>query len=315
MAKMATFPRTNPTTAINLRPSAKGFAVTQIHPSAFVHPTAEIGQNVTIGPFCVVEENTKIGDGCQLNSFVSIKEGTTLGPSNKIHEHAVIGGPPQHLRAGHDLGEVILGTGNVIREFVTIHRGLAPGKNTVIGDNNLLMVQAHVGHDTIIGNNTIITNNVMLGGHVVIEDRAYVSGAVAVHQFCRVGRNAMVGGQAHVVQDVAPYVTVDGCSSLVVGLNIIGLKRCGFTAEQLSELKRAYRIIFRSNLTNRESLEQVRREFPSSPALHFADFLAESQRGFIQARSRGRGVDVSRPQLRVLSSEKDAARDASRRAG
>ncbi|WP_158261012.1 MULTISPECIES: acyl-ACP--UDP-N-acetylglucosamine O-acyltransferase [Pirellulaceae] len=289
--------------------------MTQIHPSAIVHPSAEIGENVTIGPFCVVEENTKVGDGCQLNSFVSIKQGTRLGANNKVHEHAVIGGPPQHLRAGSDLGDVIIGTGNVIREFTTIHRGLAPGKDTVIGDNNLLMVQAHVGHDTIIGNNTIITNNVMLGGHVVIEDRAYVSGAVAVHQFCRIGRNAMVGGQAHVVQDVAPYVTVDGCSSLVVGLNIIGLKRSGFSPEQLSELKRAYRIIFRSNLTNREALERVRREFPMSPAVHFADFLAESERGFIQARSRGRGVDVSRPQLRVLSNGEDNTSDASRRAG
>lgn len=289
--------------------------MTQIHPSAIVHPSAEIGENVTIGPFCVVEENTKVGDGCQLNSFVSIKQGTRLGANNKVHEHAVIGGPPQHLRAGSDLGDVIIGTGNVFREFTTIHRGLAPGKDTVIGDNNLLMVQAHVGHDTIIGNNTIITNNVMLGGHVVIEDRAYVSGAVAVHQFCRIGRNAMVGGQAHVVQDVAPFVTVDGCSSLVVGLNIIGLKRSGFSPEQLSELKRAYRIIFRSNLTNREALERVRREFPASPALHFADFLAESERGFIQARSRGRGVDVSRPQLRVLSNGEETTSDASRRAG
>ncbi len=289
--------------------------MTQIHPSAIVHPTAEIGQDVTIGPFCVVEENTKLGDGCQLNSFSSIKQGTTLGANNKVHEHAVIGGPPQHLRAGSELGDVIIGTGNVFREFVTVHRGLAPGKNTVIGDNNLLMVQSHVGHDTFIGNNTIITNNVMLGGHSIIEDRAYISGAVAVHQFCRVGRNAMVGGQAHVVQDVAPYVTVDGCSSLVVGLNIIGLKRSGFSAEQLSDLKRAYRIIFRSNLTNREALERVRREFSQSPAVHFADFLADSERGFIQARSRGRGVDVSRPQLRVLSSEKDGATDASRRAG
>ncbi|MEW4566004.1 acyl-ACP--UDP-N-acetylglucosamine O-acyltransferase [Bremerella sp. JC770] len=289
--------------------------MTQIHPSAIVHASAEIGENVTIGPFCVVEENTKVGDGCQLNSFVTVKAGTTLGADNKVHEHAVIGGPPQHLRAGSDLGDVIIGTGNVIREFTTIHRGLAPGKNTVIGDNNLLMVQSHVGHDTIIGNNTIITNNVMLGGHVVIEDRAYVSGAVAVHQFCRVGRNAMVGGQAHVVQDVAPYVTVDGCSSLVVGLNTIGLKRSGFSAQELSELKRAYRIIFRSNLTNREALDRVRREFPMSPAVHFADFLAESERGFIQARSRGRGVDVSRPQLRVLSNEKDTTSDASRRAG
>lgn len=289
--------------------------MTQIHPSAIVHPTAEIGQDVTIGPFCVIEENTEIGDRCHLNAFVSIKAGSKLGPDNKVHEHAVIGGAPQHLRAGADLGEVQLGTGNVVREFVTIHRGLAPGKITTIGDNNLLMVQAHVGHDVRIGNNTIITNNVLLGGHAIIEDRAYISGNVAVHQFCRVGRNAMVGGQARVVQDVAPFVTVDGCTSLVVGLNIIGLKRNGFSPEQLSDLKRAYRIIFRSNLGNREALDRVRREFPESPAVHFAEFLAESERGFVQARSRGRGVDINRPHLRVLSGEKEEAQDTNRRAG
>lgn len=289
--------------------------MTQIHPSAIVHPTAEIGHDVTIGPFCVIEENTKIGDRCQLNAFVSIKAGSQLGPENKVHEHAVIGGAPQHLRAGVDLGEVHLGTGNVVREFVTIHRGLAAGKNTIIGNHNLLMVQAHVGHDTQIGNNTIITNNVLLGGHAIIEDRAYISGNVAVHQFCRIGRNAMVGGQARVVQDVAPFVTIDGCTSLVVGLNIIGLKRSGFTPQQLSDLKRAYRIIFRSNLGNREALERVRRDFADSPALHFAEFLAESERGFVQARSRGRGVDINRPHLRVLSGEKDEVQDTNRRAG
>ncbi len=289
--------------------------MTQIHPSAIIHPTAEIGQDVAIGPFCVVEENTKIGDRCQLSSFVSIKAGTHIGADNRVHEHAVIGGLPQHLKAGADLGQVLIGTGNVIREFVTIHRGLSVGKNTIIGDGNLLMVQAHVGHDAQIGNHTIITNNVLLGGHAIIEDRAYISGAVAVHQFCRIGRNAMVGGQAHVVQDVAPFVTVDGRTSLVVGLNIIGLKRNGFTPEQLSELKRAYRLIFRSNLTGSEALERVRHEFADSPAVHFAEFLAESERGFIQARNRGRKLDLSRPQLRVLSGDKETAPESGRRAG
>jgi len=289
--------------------------VSQIHPSAIVHPTAEIGQDVAIGPFCIVEENVRIGDRCKIHAYASIKQGTSLGCDNQIYEHAVIGGPPQHLRAGTDLGEVQIGSGNTFREFVTIHRGLQPGMNTIIGNQNLLMVQTHVGHDTVIGNNTIITNNVMLGGHVVIEDRAYVSGAVGVHQFCRIGRNAMVGGQAHVVQDIAPFVTVDGQSSLVVGLNSIGLKRAGYSVEDLVNLKRAYRILFRSNLSSRDAIERIGMEFPTGPANHFATFLATSKRGYIQARSRGRGVDVSRPQLRVLSDEKTTSTEAGRRAG
>jgi len=289
--------------------------VSQVHPSSFVHPEAKIGQDVTIGPFCVVEEDTVIGDRCQISAYTSIKAGTRLGTDNQILEHAVIGGAPQHQRAGSNLGLVIIGNNNVLREFVTVHRGLEPGKNTVIGNQNFIMVQAHIGHDTIIKNNTIITNNVLLGGHVLVEDRAYISGAVAVHQFCRVGCNAMVGGQAHVAQDVAPYVTIDGCSSLVVGLNSIGMKRAGYSAEQLAELKRAYRLIFRSNLTNREAIDRIKVEFQGSPAEHFATFLESSTRGFIQARSRGRAMAPARPALRVLTGEKSTTDDQNRRAG
>lgn len=288
--------------------------MSEIHPSAVVHASAEIGRDVTIGPFCVIEANTKVGDRCEIAAYASIKSGTRMGTDNKVFEHAVIGGAPQHLRAPADQGELLIGNGNLFREFVTVHRGLEPGKQTRIGDSNLLMVQAHVGHDTTIGNHTIITNNVMLGGHTLIEDRAYVSGAVAVHQFCRIGRNAMVGGQARVVQDVAPYVTIDGISSQVVGLNLIGLKRNGFTPEEIVELKQAYRLIFRSNLNNSEALEQVARRFSAGPAHYFHEFLCQSERGFVQARQRGRHASIDQPKLRVLSEDSNSG-DASRRAG
>ncbi|MFI4874695.1 MAG: acyl-ACP--UDP-N-acetylglucosamine O-acyltransferase [Blastopirellula sp. JB062] len=285
-------------------PSAKGFAVTEIHPTAVISPQARSGADVQIGPFCVIEAGVEVGDRCRLESFVTIKSGSTVGCDNHICDHAVLGGAAQHIRAPEHSGSLVVGDRNQIREFVTIHRALHAGERTIVGDDCLLMVQAHVGHDSVIGNNVIITNNVLVAGHVLIEDRAYVSGAVAIHQFCRVGRYAMVGGQAHVVQDVPPYVTVDGCSSLVVGLNLVGLKRNGFDSDAIRELKKAYRILYRSNLTNGESLERIRMEFAGSAAEHFHTFLAPSKRGFIQARSRGSQRPINDPvKLRVLPGE------------
>ena len=180
-----------------------------IHPSALVSPRAQIDADVRIGPLCIVEDDVTIGAGCILEASVVVKSGVVLGRNNHVFEGAVIGGPPQHVHMPARPGRVIIGSGNVIRENVTIHRALQPERATLVGDNNLLMCNAHIAHDCQVGNNTIIVNNVMLAGHVIVEDRAYVSGAVAVHQFCRIGTLAMVGGQAHINKDVPPFVTVD----------------------------------------------------------------------------------------------------------
>ena len=161
---------------------------------------------------------------------------------------------------------MVIGAGNTIRENVTIHRALVTEHATTIGDNCLLMVCSHVAHDCRLGNNVIVTNNGMLAGHVHVDDRAYISGAAGVHQFCRVGTLAMVGGQAHIVQDVPPYVTIDGLSSLVVGLNKIGLRRAGYDQATIQELMAAYRVIYRSGLRWTELLEQLRTRFPTGPA-------------------------------------------------
>ena len=193
-----------------------------VHSSAIISSTAQIGPDVQIGPFCVVESGAAIGSGCILEGRVTVKQGTTLGTNNHVSEGAILGGLPQHVHIPENPGRVVIGSNNVIRENVTIHRALVPDHTTVIGDNCLLMVGIHVAHDCHLGNNVIVTNNAMLAGHVVVGDRAYISGAAGVHQFCRVGCYAMVGGQAHMVQDVPPYVTVDGLSSLVVGLNKSG---------------------------------------------------------------------------------------------
>ncbi len=264
----------------------------RIHPTAVVNSFAALGTDVEIGPFCVVEADTVIGDGCRLESRAVVKSGTILGENNWVFEGAVLGGMPQHVHMPERPGRVIIGSGNVIRENVTIHRALDEEDATLIGDNNLFMANVHIAHDCRVGNNTIFANNAMLAGHVTVGDRAYVSGAVAVHQFCRIGAYAMVGGQAHIVKDVPPYVTVDGLSSYVVGLNQIGLRRAGFSTEAIAELKQAYRVIYRSGLAWKDILEELKTKFSTGPASLFYQFLSTTTRGIIQERRTPQGVTL-----------------------
>ena len=263
-----------------------------VHSSAIVSSSAQIGSDVQIGPFCVVESGAVIGNGCILDGRVTVKQGTTLGTNNRVSEGAILGGLPQHVHVPENPGRVAIGSNNVIRENVTIHRALVPDHTTAIGDNCLLMVGAHVAHDCHIGNNVIITNNAMLAGHVLVGDRAYISGAAGVHQFCRVGSYAMVGGQAHMVQDVPPYVTVDGLSSLVVGLNKVGLRRSGFTQAAIQELMAAYRVIYRSGRRWVDVLEQLRTQFPVGPASLFYEFLSTTARGIVSERRAPPGATI-----------------------
>jgi len=263
-----------------------------VHALASVSPSAEIGREVRIGPFCVVESGVSLGDGCVLEGNVVIKEGTTLGPDNHVFEGAVLGGLPQHAREPDRPGRTVIGSHNTIREYVTIHRALDGEAQTIVGDGNFIMAGAHVAHDCRVGNHTIITNSVLLGGHVSVEDRAYVSGAVAVHQFCRIGTLAMVGGHARVVQDVPPYVMIDGTSGLVVGLNQVGLRRAGFSRETIRELKAAYRLIYREFHSWAEVLERLSREFAAEPAAAFHRFLSTTKRGIVSARQVPRGATI-----------------------
>lgn len=259
---------------------------TEVHPTAVISRSAIIGRGVSIGPFVVIEGDTIIGDGCRLEARVVVKEGTALGSNNQVFEGAILGGLPQHVHMPEHPGRVIIGSGNVIRENVTIHRALEEGQATIVGDNNLLMVNAHVAHDCRIGNGCILANNVMLAGHVIVGDRAYLSGAVAVHQFCRIGPLAMIGGHARVGKDIPPYVTVDGFTTLVVGLNVVGLRRAGFSTEQIHQLKEAYRIIYRSGLSWQEILETLRTQFAEGPASLFYEFLLSTKRGITPERHR-----------------------------
>lgn len=255
-----------------------------IHPLAVVDPSVKIGRDVIIKPFCVIEAGVTLGDGCTIGSHTVIKQGVQLGQCNEIGEGAVLGGKGQHAKAPKEAGGLIIGAHNIIREHSTLHRALEAGHNTVLGDYNLLMVNSHVAHDCTVGNHTIFANNATIGGHVLVEDRAFISGHVAVHQFCRVGSLAMIGGVARVIKDVPPFMMVDGQTGYIVGLNTVGLRRAGFTSEQIVQLKQAYRVIYRSNLSWNEVLERLRTEFTDGPAARYHEYLAATKRGIIAER-------------------------------
>lgn len=263
-----------------------------VHPLALVGPKANLGADVRIGPFCVVEDDATIGDGCILESRVVVKSGTTLGPNNHVFEGAVLGGLPQHAHMPEQVGRVVIGVGNTIRENVTIHRAMQPGQATIIGDHCLIMSNAHVAHDCRVADHVILTSNVMLAGHVTIGARAFLSGAAGVHQFCRIGPLAMVGGQAHITRDVPPFVTIDGQSSYVVGLNQIGLRRAGYGQDVLVQLKTAYRVIYRSGLVWTDILKRLQEEFTQGLAAEFYPFLSSTKRGIIPERRMPPGATI-----------------------
>lgn len=265
---------------------------TNIHPAAIISPGARIAADCFIGPFSVIEQDVVLGEGCFVDSHVVIKAGTVLGQRNQIASGAVIGGIAQHKQHFDQSGSLVIGNDNVFREFVTVHRALKPGQQTVIGDRNLLMVNAHVAHDCRVGSDVIIANNAMIAGHVHLADRCYISGAVGIHQFCRIGTLAMVGGQSHVTQDVPPYVTMDGLTSRIVGLNSVGMRRAGLGPQERTQIKQVYRIVYRSGLTVSEATDHLRQLGDNSFAQDFASFLANSQRGCVRGDRKPNGVSI-----------------------
>ena len=284
-----------------------------IHPLACVSPNAELGAAATIGPYCIIEDGARIGDNCSIAGHAIIKSGCRLGNNNTVSEGAVLGGIPQHLQVSDRIGEVVIGDANTIREHVTIHRALNEGARTLVGNNNTVMVGTHIAHDCDIGDNTILANNVLMAGHVTVEDRAFVSGGVAIHQFCRIGAYAMVGGLSTVRQDVPPCVIIGGDQSRVVGLNLIGLKRNGVLREELAQLKQVYRLIYRDGLPRHEMLARLEADFSSGPAARFFPFLSQSQRGIVGKR-RKETSDIASIRLHRPLNDKSIPADV-RRAG
>ncbi|WP_428772139.1 acyl-ACP--UDP-N-acetylglucosamine O-acyltransferase [Vibrio sp.] len=256
----------------------------QIHPSAVVEEGAVIGANVTVGPFSYITGNVEIGAGTEVMSHVVIKGHTVIGCDNRIFPFAIVGEENQDKKYGGEDTKVIIGDRNVIRESVQIHRGTVQDKaQTVIGDDNLLCVNAHIAHDVIVGNHTHIGNNSILGGHVTVEDHAGVMALSAIHPFCTVGAFAYIGGCSAVVQDVPPYVLAQGNHATPFGLNLVGLQRNGFEKPELRALRKAYKEIYRSGNTMAEVLpvlKQMAQEWPSVG--RFVDMLENSERGIIR---------------------------------
>lgn len=277
-----------------------------IHPTAIVDPSAKIADDVNIGPFCIIESDTVIESGCNIAAHVCIKSGVYMGANCTVHENAVIGGIGQHVCPPGPPGKVRIGCNNTFREFCTVHRSIKEDGFTVIGDYNYFMANAHIAHDCIIGNNNIVANNVMFGGHVHVGDRAFVSGGVAVHQFCSIGSYAMVGGQSHINKDVPPFVTVDGLTSRVVGINRVGLRRSGFSSAQISRFKDVYNVVYRQGLSWKDVLETLRTQFNQGEEALVYEMLSNSTRGIIPARTQP-SLKVSVGDLAPESADDSAA--------
>jgi UDP-N-acetylglucosamine acyltransferase len=250
-----------------------------IHSTAVVAADARLGANVRIGPFAVIEEDVVLGDACEIAAHAVIKHHTRLGARNRIAEHAVIGGDPQDFKFKPDCVSCTeIGDDNWLREGVTVHRGSRPGSSTRLGNGCFLMAYSHVAHDCIVGNHVVMANTAGIAGEVVVEDRAFISAAVTVHQFCRIGRNAMVGLSAKVVQDALPFCITDGNPGRARGLNLVGLRRNGFAKEEIRALKEAYRLLY-ARVPLEQALAEMR-QMHSAAVSEVADFIAASRRGF-----------------------------------
>ncbi|HYV32628.1 MAG TPA: acyl-ACP--UDP-N-acetylglucosamine O-acyltransferase, partial [Candidatus Binatia bacterium] len=225
-----------------------------IHPTAVIHPKAQIGQACEDGPYCVVGEHVVLGAGCKLHSHVVIEGHTELGPANEVFPFASIGLKTQDLKWKGGLTRTQIGEGNTIREHVTIHSATGEGETTVVGSNNHLLAYCHLAHNVTLGNHVIMSNVGTLAGHVKVEDHAVVGGLVAIHQFCRVGRMAMIGGCSKVVQDVPPFMLADGNPAQTRTINKVGLERGGVSEDAQAALKQAYKILFREGLTMSNAL-------------------------------------------------------------
>ncbi len=251
-----------------------------LHNTAIVDADARIGADVEVGPRAVIEGGVRIGDRCRIGAGVVIKSGTTLGEDNVIREYAVLGGDPQHQQYQGAPTSLRIGSGNMIGEFVTFHRAFEEGGETVVGDGNYFMTCSHVGHDCRVGNQCVLTNYASLGGHSVIEDRVIFSGYAAVHQFVRVGTMAMLAGGTLVAKDVVPYMTYLGVPGVPVSVNLVGLKRNGVSEQARTQVRRVFRILFKSGLSVPEALKKIREEVELSDEVrHILEFVEESRRG------------------------------------
>lgn len=267
-------------------------AAPQIHPTAFVAPTAQIGEDVIIGPCALIEDDVVIGARTRIDAFASIKRYTTMGEDNHVHSYAAVGGEPQDLKFHGEESQLIIGNKNSIREFATMHRGTEDGGFvTRIGDGNLFMAYTHVAHDCQVGSHIVMSNNATLAGHVTVEDHAIIGGLAAVHQFVRVGTHSFLGGMAGLTQDLPPWMLAVGNHATVQSPNIVGLRRAKGSMELLSAFKQAYRMTWYSGIPRPDALMQLEAEYGHLPEIkHFLDFVRESKRGIVPGDERKKSM-------------------------
>ena len=252
-------------------------------PLAYVHPAAKIASNVVIDPFVTIDQNVVIGEGTRIGSNVTILEGARIGKNCTIHSGAVISGVPQDLKFVGEDSVAIIGDNTTIRECVTINRGTASKGKTVVGNNCLIMAYCHVAHDSILGDNVIMSNSVQVAGEVVIEDNAVIGGGALIHQFTHIGAHVMLQGGSLVNKDIPPYVKAGRLPVSYAGINSIGLRRRGFTNEQISEIQEIYRYLYLSGLNNSDAVDRIEEELPASKERdEIIMFVRNSKRGIIR---------------------------------
>lgn len=250
-----------------------------IHPTAIIHSKAQIGAGCEIGPYCIIGENVVLGERCKLHSHVVIDGHTRLGSDNEIFPFASIGLKTQDLKWKGGITRTEIGDHNTFREYVTIHSATSDGAVTSVGSHNHVLAYSHIAHDCRVGSHIIMSNAATLGGHVTVEDHAVIS-ISAVHQFCRIGKLAMIGGCSKVVQDVPPFMLADGNPAETRTINKVGMERHGISEEAISALRQAYKILFREGLTVSNALVQIEKELPQLPEVqHLVQFVRSSERG------------------------------------
>jgi len=256
--------------------------MSKIHPTAIIEGDINIGEGVEIGPYVYISGKVSIGKGTKIGPFSVIVGRVSIGENNAIHHSVSIGQPPQDVNYKGEDTAVIIGNNNVISEFCTIHRATGEGNSTVIGNNNFLMAYVHIAHNCKLGNGITIANAAQLAGYVEVEDYAFISGVLGIHQWCRVGAYAMIGGMTRLNLDAPPFFMTVGYEPEVVGLNLVGLKRRGFSSEKIEVLKECYRTIYRTNLTLEDSLKVLEERFSGYEEVkHLIEFYRKSKRGVV----------------------------------
>ncbi|MGL6075347.1 MAG: acyl-ACP--UDP-N-acetylglucosamine O-acyltransferase [Fimbriiglobus sp.] len=256
-------------------------ASVQIHPTAILSGDLEIGPDVVIGPFAILEGNLKIGAGTVIGPRVHLMGNMLLGEKNVFHTGCIIGDTPQHLGYKGEPTKTIIGDRNIFREGVTVHRGMPTGEHrTLIGSDNLFMVNAHIAHDCVLGSNIIMANGSLLGGHCTVSDRAFLSGNTAVHQFCRIGMLGMIGGTTCMSQDLVPFWICQGRINELHSVNVVGMRRAGFPREEINAARTAYRLLNRSGLTIPAAVAEMEALFPTYQSIRIIiDFISGTKRG------------------------------------